>query len=50
MIWELIFWTGIVLPQAVGVVYFRDLGDVPQMVLKVKRENVLRLIRHEYRL
>lgn len=49
MIWELLFWSGIVLSLAIGLVYFRDLGDVSQMVLKVKRENMLRFIRHEYR-
>ena len=49
MIWELLFWLGIVLSLGIGLVYFRDLGDVSQMVLKVKRENMLRFIRHEYR-
>lgn len=31
MIWELLFWSGIVLSLAIGAVYFRDLGDVTQM-------------------
>ena len=34
----------------IGFIYFRDLGDVSQMVLKVKRENMLRFIRNENRL
>ena len=33
----------------IGFVYFRDLGDVSQMVLKVRRENMVRFIRNEYR-
>ena len=33
-----------------GFVYFHDLGDVTQVVLKVKRKNMLRFIRNEYKL
>jgi long-chain fatty acid transport protein len=33
----------------VGFLYFRDLGDISQMVLKVKRKNMVRFIRNEYR-
>jgi hypothetical protein len=50
MIWTLIFWLGMVASLVIGAVYFRDLGDVSQMVLKVKRKNMIRFIRHEYRL
>ena len=47
MIAAIIFWIGLVVSIGIGFVYFRDLGDVSQMVLKVKRENMLRFIRHE---
>jgi len=47
MIAAMIFWIGLVVSIGIGFVYFRDLGDVSQMVLKVKRENMLRFIRHE---
>jgi hypothetical protein len=49
MIWELLFWSGSVLSLGIGIVYFRDLGDVSQMLLKVKRKNMLRFIRNEYK-
>ncbi len=50
MLVELLFWLGIVVSAAIGFLYFRDLGDVTQMILKVKRQNMVRFIRHEYRL
>ncbi len=39
MIWQLLFWSGLILSLGIGLVYFRDLGDVSQMLLKVKRQN-----------
>jgi hypothetical protein len=39
---------GLIVSISVGFVYFRDLGDVVQMLLKVKRANMVRFIRHEY--
>jgi hypothetical protein len=50
VIWTLIFWLGMVTSLVIGAVYFRDLGDVSQIILKVKRKNMIRFIRHEYRL
>lgn len=50
MIWELLFWSGIIVSLVIGLMYFRDLGDVSQMILKVKRKNMLRFIRNEYKL
>jgi len=47
MIAAFVFWIALVISIGIGFVYFRDLGDVSQMVLKVKRENMLRFIRHE---
>ena len=48
MIGSILFFTLLIVSIGIGLVYFRDLGDVSQMVLKVKRENMLRFIRHEY--
>ena len=50
MLWTLLFWLGLVVSATIGFLYFRDLGDISQMVLKVKRENMVRFIRNEYRL
>jgi hypothetical protein len=50
MIWNLLFWLGLALSLGIGFVYFRDLGDVSQMLFKVKRGNMIRFIRNEYRL
>lgn len=50
MIAQLLFFLSFVVSLGIGFLYFRDLGDVSQMVLKVKRENMLRFIRNEYRL
>ncbi len=48
MLGNLLFLIGFIVSLGIGFFYFRDLGDVSQMVLKVKRENMLRFIRHEY--
>lgn len=50
MIGNLLFWPALALALAIGALYFRDLGDVSQMLIKVKRKNMLRFIRNEYRL
>ncbi len=50
MVGSIIFALGLIVSLGIGFVYFRDLGDVSQMLLKVKRENMVRFIRHEYRL
>ncbi|WP_271952040.1 DUF3179 domain-containing (seleno)protein [Ruegeria faecimaris] len=50
MIGLLFFALGLITSLGIGFVYFRDLGDVSQMLLKVKRENMVRFIRNEYRL
>ena len=46
----LLFWAGLAVSAAIGLVYFRDLGDVVQMLLEVKRANMIRFIRNENRL
>ena len=50
MIGHLLFAAGLLVSAVIGFLYFRDLGDISQMVLKVKRENTIRFIRNEYRL
>ncbi len=50
MFFTVLFWLGLLVALTIGWLYFRDLGDVVQMFIKVKRENMLRFIRHEYRL
>ncbi len=47
---HILFTIGLVIALVIGCTYFRDLGDVSQMLIKVKRENMLRFIRNEYRL
>jgi hypothetical protein len=47
---NLLFYAGLVIAFGIGFLYFRDLGDVSQMVLKVKRANMMRFIRNEGRL
>jgi len=47
---NLLFYAGLAVSLAIGLLYFRDLGDVSQMILKVKRANMVRFIRNEYRL
>ncbi|WP_420332944.1 DUF3179 domain-containing (seleno)protein [Roseibium sp.] len=49
LIGNLFFYAGLAVSLAIGLLYFRDLGDVTQMVLKVKRENMARFIRNENR-
>ncbi|MEP2530685.1 DUF3179 domain-containing (seleno)protein [Shimia sp.] len=46
---HLLFFAGMITSFVIGFWYFRDLGDVSQMLLKVKRENTVRFIRHEYK-
>ena len=48
MLGNLLFYVGFAVSVTLGFVYFRDLGDVVQMLLKVKRENMIRFIRNEY--
>ena len=50
MFWDIVFWLGTAISLAIGFIYFRDLGDVSQMLIKVKRKNMIRFIRNEYRL
>ncbi len=47
---SLIYWLCLAVSGAIGFIYFRDLGDVSQFLLKVKRTNMLWIIRNEYKL
>lgn len=49
MLAHILFYLSLAVSLTIGFVYFRDLGDVSQMVLKVKRENMIRFIRNEKR-
>ena len=50
MIGNMIFAISLIVATYIGFIYFRDLGDVSQMLLSVKRENTIRFIRHEYQI
>ncbi|MGV6803079.1 MAG: DUF3179 domain-containing (seleno)protein [Ruegeria sp.] len=50
MLGNIVFFLCLAVSLGIGFVYFRDLGDVSQMLLKVKRKNMVRFIRYEYRL
>jgi hypothetical protein len=50
MLGTLLFLIGLIVALGIGFFYFRDLGDVSQMVMRVKRKDMIRFIRHEYRL
>jgi hypothetical protein len=50
MLGNTLFLIGLVVAAVVGFAYFRDLGDVSQMIMRVKRNNMIRFIRNEYRL
>lgn len=50
MIGTVLFWAGLMISLVIGFIYFRDLGDVVQMIMKVKREDTARFIRNEYKL
>jgi len=49
MLWEIVFWTGLVVSGVVGFHYFRELGDISQMFFRIRRHNLVRVIRHEYK-
>ena len=50
MLWDFVFWVGFVVSGVLGFHYFRELGDISQMFFRVKRRNLVRVIRHEYKL
>ncbi len=47
---NILFAISLFVALVIGYLYFRDLGDVSQMFISVKRENMIRFIRNEYRL
>lgn len=50
MVWEFAFWLGLILSLVAGFFYFRELGDLSQMFFRIRRANLVRVIRHEYRI
>jgi hypothetical protein len=44
---ELIHWVALVVASTAALIYFRDLGDITQAFMKVKRKNMIFAIRHE---
>lgn len=49
MLWTFLYWIALGISVFIGFIYFRDLGDVSQMIFKVKRKNMLWFIRNEYK-
>lgn len=50
MVWEVVFWSGLAASLIAGFFYFRELGDISQMFFRIKRHNLVRVIRHEYKI
>jgi hypothetical protein len=50
MMFELLYWASLVLATYTAFVYFRDLGDVSQVILDVSRDNMIKAIRNENKL
>lgn len=50
MIWEALFWLGLAASLGAGFFYFRELGDISQMFFRIKRHNLVWIIRHEYQI
>jgi len=50
MLGNVLFWSGLIVALTIGFVYFRDLGDLSQLFLRVARVNMHRFIRNEYQL
>jgi len=46
----ILYWITLSISTIIGFIYFRDLGDATQIFLDVKRKNMLRFIRNEYKL
>lgn len=47
MLWDVVFWIGLIVSAVVGFFYFRELGDISQMFFRIRRDNLVRAIRHE---
>ena len=50
MIWEIVFWMGLFVSLFAGFFYIRELGDISQMFFRIKRHNLVWVIRHEYQI
>ncbi len=47
LVWELVHWASLIVGTLAAFRYFRDLGDITQLVFGVSRKNVIFAIRHE---
>jgi len=47
---NLVFYSSLIVALSIGFLYFRDLGDITQMLISVKRKNMIRFMRYEYKL
>ena len=45
-----LYWVCLALATIIGFGYFRDLGDITQKIFNVKRRNMYRAIKHEYKI
>jgi len=50
LILTILYWISLGISTIIGFIYFRDLGDASQIFFDVKRKNILKLIRIEYKL
>lgn len=48
--WQIAYWILMVAGILIAMRYFRDLGDITQVFLGVKRKNMVFAIRHEYKI
>ncbi|MEH6581182.1 MAG: DUF3179 domain-containing (seleno)protein [Halioglobus sp.] len=48
--WQIAYWILMVTGTLIALRYFRDLGDITQVFLGVKRKSMIFAIRHEYKL
>ncbi|MEZ9303551.1 hypothetical protein AB4137_10315, partial [Vibrio breoganii] len=47
MLTEILFWVALIPATITAFIYFRDLGDITQSFLPVKRKDMMFAIRHE---
>jgi hypothetical protein len=50
MMWQWIYGLLMLAGTLISLIYFRDLGDITQAFIGVKRKNMIFAIRHEYKL
>ncbi len=48
MMLELLHWVALIVSSAAAFIYFRDLGDITQAFMNVKRKNMIFAIRRHH--